>query len=252
MRHVEYNDATMQVEKPLTKTVQRADSRGHAHHGWLESRFSFSFGPYFDPGHIHFGALRVLNDDIIAPGMGFGMHPHDNMEIISVPVTGTLEHKDDTGQHARIGANEIQVMSAGSGIRHSEYNPSETEAANFLQIWILPKHRNIRPRYSQKYFDPETKRNRICTVVAPDDPGALRINQDAWISLCDLNKHMEIRYDMHRAEHGLFVFLINGDLQVDGEQLHSRDALKLVEPHGVVMSANNDSKILILEIPLII
>jgi quercetin 2,3-dioxygenase len=245
----DYN--TMQPEKALSRTLQRADTRGYAHHGWLESRFSFSFGPYYDPEHIHFGALRVLNDDIIAPGMGFGMHPHNNMEIISVPVAGMLEHKDDTGQHARIGANEIQVMSAGSGIRHSEYNPSETEAANFLQIWILPKHRNIRPRYSQKYFDPESKHNRICTVVAPDDPQALWINQVAWISLCDLGKNTEVSYEMHRADHGLYVFLINGDLQAEGEQLRSRDALMLEEPHRVVMKANKDSNILILEIPLI-
>lgn len=241
----------MHPDKTLNKTVQRADSRGYAHHGWLESRFSFSFGPYFDPEHIHFGALRVLNDDIIAPGMGFGMHPHENMEIISVPVTGILEHKDNTGQHARIGAHEIQVMSAGSGIRHSEYNPSESEAANFLQIWILPKHLNIRPRYNQKYFDPESKRNRICTVVAPDEPGALWINQEAWISLCDLNKSREIHYEMHRAGNGLLVFLINGALLVDGEQLHSRDALMLETPHSVAMSATEDSNILIIEIPLI-
>src|SRR6476646_4488477 len=163
------------------KTVlHEANNRGKANFGWLDSKHSFSFGHWYDPEKINFGALRVLNDDIVLGGEGFGAHPHDNMEIVSIPLYGALKHKDSTGRNEIIKQFDVQIMSAGSGITHSEFNASETEAVNFLQIWIMPKKRNIEPRYEQKTFSPANRSNRFQTVVAPDDKDAVWINQDAW------------------------------------------------------------------------
>src|SRR3954470_9378100 len=151
------------------KTIlHSADRRGHVSFGWLDSHHSFSFGNYYEPEKVHFGMLRVLNDDIIAGGSGFGTHPHDNMEIISIPLKGAIAHKDSIGTQAVIHENDVQIMSAGTGIRHSEYNYSKEEPANFLQIWIIPKERNIKPRYDQKTFNPKDRINKLQTVVAPD------------------------------------------------------------------------------------
>ncbi len=168
----------------MKKTIYKADSRGHSDHGWLKTNFSFSFADYYNPERIRFGMLRVLNDDTIQPGMGFGTHPHDNMEIVTIPLKGELAHKDSTGGKGIIKANEIQAMSAGSGVTHSEFNNSQTDEVSLLQIWVFPKEKNIEPRYDQKTFNPEERKNILKTVVSPDkNSDALWINQDAYFSL---------------------------------------------------------------------
>ena len=170
------------------KTVlHKANSRGHNSFGWLNSYHSFSFGHYYDPERIHFGALRVLNDDTVAPGMGFGKHPHDNMEIVSIPLSGDLHHQDSTGRNEIIRQHDVQIMSAGTGIAHSEMNANKNKEVKFLQVWVLPKQMNIVPRYEQKSFNPADRQNQILTVVAPDNNEAVWINQDAWFSLASFD-----------------------------------------------------------------
>jgi redox-sensitive bicupin YhaK (pirin superfamily) len=171
------------------KTIlHTANSRGHANHGWLNSYHSFSFAGYYNPERTQFGALRVLNDDTVAAGMGFGKHPHDNMEIVSIPLSGDLHHKDSTGRDEIIRQDDVQIMSAGSGIAHSETNANKDKEVKFLQLWILPKEKNIEPRYQQKTFHPQDRENQVLTVVAPDDEKAVSINQDAWLSLAKFSK----------------------------------------------------------------
>lgn len=168
----------------MKKVIHTADSRGRAEHGWLSSRFSFSFAEYYNPERMHFGVLRVLNDDIIQPTMGFGMHPHDNMEIVSIPLKGAIEHRDSMGNGSIIKAGEVQLMSAGTGVRHSEFNPSKEEAGSFLQIWLFPKERNIEPRYFQKSFEAQDMQNKMHLIVSPTGQNdSLTINQDAWFSM---------------------------------------------------------------------
>ncbi len=168
----------------MKTTIHRADTRGFANHGWLQSSHTFSFAGYYNPERIHFGALRVLNDDTVKGGMGFGAHPHDNMEIVSIPLSGALEHRDTTGRHKIINQHDVQIMSAGSGIEHSEFNASKTEPVKFLQIWLFPKHRDVAPRYDQQTFEPADRHNRLQVVVSPEGTGeGLPMNQDAWFSL---------------------------------------------------------------------
>jgi len=170
-----------------------APERGHVNFGWLDSHHSFSFGHWYDPAKVHFGALRVLNDDIVSGGGGFGTHPHDNMEIVSIPLKGSLAHKDSTGTDGIIRTGDVQIMSAGSGIRHSEFNHSKTEPTNFLQIWVFPKQRDIKPRYDQRRFDTKDRINKWQVVVSPDQKeNALWINQDARFALANLEEGKEI------------------------------------------------------------
>lgn len=233
------------------KIIHRADTRGLASHGWLTSRHTFSFAGYHDSDRMHFGVLRVLNDDIVAGGMGFGAHPHENMEIISIPLSGALEHRDSTGRHEVIRTNDVQIMSAGKGITHSEYNHSSTEAVNFLQIWIFPKNRNIIPRYEQKTFDPAERRNRFQLVVSPDrQQGSIWINQDAYLSLADLEQGAELNYVPHKQGNGLYVLVLSGEIEVDAERLFTRDAIGLSNPEKVLFKAYQPSKVLLLDIPM--
>ena len=178
--------------------VHKANTRGHANHGWLNSYRTFSFAGYYDPSRMHFGALRVLNDDSVKAGMGFGKHPHDNMEIVSIPLQGDLHHKDSTGRDKIIRQHDVQIMSAGSGITHSETNANHDQDVKFLQIWVMPKEYNIEPRYDQKSFLPQDRINKILTVVAPDDANAVWINQDAWFSLANLSKGFTVDYSIHK------------------------------------------------------
>src|ERR1700740_702841 len=183
----------------MKKTFPPANERGHNDIGWLKSNFSFSFGPYYNPGKVHFGALRVLNDDIIAGGTGFGKHPHDNMEIISIPISGALAHKDSTGRDKVVNTNDVQLMSAGGGKADSEFNASATEPANFLQIWVFPKEEDIEPRYDQKTFDPLERKNKFQVVVSPEDADAVWINQDAYFSLGNLDKGVALDYKIRKS-----------------------------------------------------
>lgn len=234
------------------KTVlHKANTRGHANHGWLNSYHTFSFAGYSDPTRVHFGALRVLNDDIVKGGAGFGQHPHDNMEIISIPLKGALEHGDNTGGHGIIQSGEVQIMSAGTGIAHSEKNASKTDDVNFLQIWVFPKQRNIRPRYDQKMFRKEDRMNKLATIVAPDKPNeALLINQDAWFSLGTLQKGTTIEYALRNHANGVYVFVIDGEVTVNELKLEKRDGLGVWESKQVTLVADNDAEVLLMEVPM--
>ncbi|MBR08627.1 MAG: hypothetical protein CMP48_13235 [Rickettsiales bacterium] len=240
----------METSNKTQFVKHEADTRGVANFGWLLSKHTFSFGQYYNPQRINFGALRVLNDDIVQGGMGFGTHPHDNMEIVSIPLQGDLEHKDSTGNTEVIRSGDVQIMSAGYGLTHSEYNHSKTELVNFLQIWVIPKKRDIEPRYQQITFDPKERKNKLQTVVAPDNDSALWINQDAWFTLSDLDAQKSLEYVPHRSDSGVYVFLIDGDLTANDEQLSKRDAIGFVHPEHVAIKAKNDSKILFIEVPL--
>jgi redox-sensitive bicupin YhaK (pirin superfamily) len=228
--------------------LHKADSRGVANFGWLDSKHSFSFGHYYNPDRIQFGALRVLNDDIVEPGYGFGTHPHDNMEIISIPLSGTLAHKDSTGNERTIQTGEVQIMSAGTGLTHSEYNHSKKERVNFLQVWILPKKRDITPRYDQRFFD--YKKNGFTTVVAPDHDDALWINQDAWFSIGNVQAGETLDYEFKREGNGVFAFVIEGSIQIGEDVLTQRDAIGIEDVTNFTISSTSDSKLLIIEVPM--
>lgn len=230
--------------------IHKAASRGSANFGWLDSKHTFSFGRYYNPERMGFGVLRVLNDDIVTPGMGFGTHGHDNMEIISIPLVGDLEHKDSTGTTEVIRTGDVQIMSAGSGLTHSEYNHSKENPVNFLQIWILPKEKNITPRYQQITFDEAPRANKIQTVVAPDDEKALWINQDAWFSLADVDSGNSIEYSKHSQKSGIYTFVIDGAVNVSGEALSKRDAIGITESENINIEAIKKSKLLIIEVPM--
>jgi redox-sensitive bicupin YhaK (pirin superfamily) len=235
----------------MNKLIHRADTRGVADHGWLYSRHTFSFAGYYNPQRMGFGKLRVVNDDTVKGGGGFDTHPHDNMEIVSVPLNGALRHRDSMGNTHLISADEVQVMSAGTGLTHSEYNDSATEPVNFLQIWVLPKLHDIGPRYGQKAFDPAGRRNRFQTVVSPgEDESAVRINQDAWFSLGDCDAGRTLAYTLHSAANGVYLFVIEGAVEVDGERLEDRDAVGITEATEVTVAAVRDSRLLLMEVPM--
>ncbi|MGB3073906.1 MAG: pirin family protein [Chitinophagales bacterium] len=229
----------------------KADSRGHANHGWLDSHHSFSFAGYHNPERVHFGALRVLNDDSVTGGMGFGKHPHDNMEIVSIPLKGALEHNDTTGRKAIIKTGDVQIMSAGSGISHSEVNASKTDAVNFLQIWVFPKLRNIPPRYEQKTFETADRKNKWQLVVSPEkETAALWINQDAWFSMGDFNEEIETTYTIHQKGNGIYAFIIEGRATINGQEMNERDGAGITGVESIIIKTTNDSKILLIEVPM--
>jgi quercetin 2,3-dioxygenase len=229
-----------------------ANERGHVNLGWLESFHSFSFGQYHDPQKIHFGALRVVNDDSIAGGGGFGTHPHDNMEIVTIPLEGKLSHKDSTGNEGIIFKGDVQIMSAGTGIRHSEYNASATETAKLLQIWVFPKLKNIKPVYGQKTFDLKDRKNSWQVVVSPDaSDRALNINQDARFSLVDLDAGKAIEYRMKWKNSGLYLFVVEGSIQTPDKILSKRDAIGISETEQVDIKAVSNTQLLAIEVPLL-
>ncbi len=229
-----------------------ADKRGHADHGWLNAHHSFSFAGYHDPQKVHFGELRVLNDDIVAGGQGFGTHPHDNMEIITIVLEGELAHKDSMGHVQTIVPGEVQVMSAGTGVRHSEYNHSMDKPTNLLQTWIFPSKRNVAPRYDQKAFDTADRINKLQMLVSPIDNNddGLKINQDAWIYRTQLEKGNTVSLFPHSANHGFYVFMIDGKADAAGQLLGKRDAAGVSETDELVIKADETSDILIFEVPM--
>lgn len=235
----------------MNQVLHRAETRGHAQHGWLDSHHSFSFGHYYDPDRINFGALRVLNDDVVAPGMGFGTHPHDNMEIISIPLSGDLEHRDSMGNVKVIRQGDIQIMSAGTGVQHSEFNHNKDREVRFLQIWIFPKFRNIKPAYDQKTFSPDKRVNCLQEIVSPDkNENSIQINQDAWINLCSLTPEKKIEYKIHDEKNGVYLFLIDGEIKVQDIQMKRRDGLGLWNTPDITMESISQSEVLILEVPM--
>lgn len=234
----------------MKKVVHKANTRGHADHGWLNSYHTFSFAGYYDPERVHFGLLRVLNDDIVAGGRGFGKHPHDNMEIVSIPLSGALHHQDSTGRDKVINTNDVQIMSAGKGIAHSEFNDSPTEPVNFLQIWVFPKEKNIEPRYEQKTFDPEGRKNKFQVVVSPEDQDAVWINQDAYFSLGKLEKGVAVDYKVRKKGNGVYAFVLNGEVKVNDEILQKRDAVGITETDQLHVEATGDADVLLIEVPM--
>jgi redox-sensitive bicupin YhaK (pirin superfamily) len=240
------------TNKPLKmKTIlHKAATRGKANHGWLNSHHTFSFANYYDPSRMHFGALRVLNDDIIDGASGFGTHPHNNMEIISIPIYGALEHKDSMGNTAVIKQNEVQIMSAGTGIYHSEYSHSKTDDTNFLQIWVFPKEKNITPRYDQKQFLPANRKNKLQVVVSPEKDEAVDINQDAWFYLGNLDIGFEANYKINKAGNGVYVFVINGAVTIGNDKLNTRDGLGVWDTDSFSLKADSDAEVLLIEVPM--
>jgi quercetin 2,3-dioxygenase len=233
------------------KTIfHKASERGHANHGWLDSYHSFSFANYHDPEKIHFGALRVLNDDKVDGGEGFGKHPHDNMEIVTIPLTGDLKHEDSTGRKEVIRQYDVQIMSAGSGIAHSEMNANPDKDVTLLQIWVFPKERNITPRYDQKTFRPEDRINKLQTVVAPDNDEAVYIHQEAWFSLGNFETGFRSEYKLNKQGNGVYAFVIEGEVTINGNKLNRRDAIGIWETDQLDIKADTAAELLLIEVPM--
>lgn len=239
----------------MAKTVfHPANERGHANHGWLDAHHSFSFANWYDPSKVHFGALRVLNDDIVKGGTGFGKHPHDNMEIITIILDGTLAHKDSMGHEQTIVPGEVQVMSAGSGVQHSEYNHDPHNRVNLLQTWIFPNKRNVEPRYDQRAFDEADRRNQLQMLVSPmgNDDAGLKIHQDAWIYRTKLDAGHSVKHKLHEGRQGAYVFVIEGQVEIDGKTLNKRDAIGISEVEAYDIKAGSDSDVIIFEVPMVV
>ncbi len=231
--------------------VHKANTRGVADHGWLKSYQSFSFAGYYNPERINFGALRVLNDDIVTGGMGFGEHPHDNMEIISIPLEGELQHKDSMGNTATIKAGEIQVMSAGTGIYHSEYNPDASRPAKFLQIWLFPNKRNVTPRYDQILLDATDQKNEFVQILSPNaDDAGVWIYQNAWFNLAKFEAGTNKTYQLHEKGNGVYIFILKGEVEVNGQLLETRDGFGIWETDAFDVKASSDAEFLLMEVPM--
>jgi len=234
------------------KTVFHSEaSRGHANHGWLNAKHSFSFASWQNPERINFGALRVLNDDIVAPSMGFGKHPHDNMEIITIPLRGALKHQDSIGNSSLIQAGEVQVMSAGTGVQHSEVNANKEEEINLFQIWIFPNKQNVTPRYDQIKYNQDELRNNLLQVVSPnpDDAGTW-IHQRAWIHLAQMDTGTKIEYQLKENGNGVYILNIDGIFEIASQTLEKRDAIGVWETESIIITANKSGRLLLIEVPM--
>lgn len=239
--------------KIMANTIlHKADTRGHANHGWLNSYHTFSFANYYNPERMHFGVLRVLNDDSVQEGMGFGTHPHDNMEIISIPLEGDLEHKDSMGNTAVIRNGDIQVMSAGSGITHSEYNKNKDKFVKFLQIWVFPNKRNVTPRYDQLTLKAADRHNKLQQILSPnpDDEGVW-IHQDAWFHLGTFDAQKTAAYDIKKQGNGVYAFVLKGSFDIDGITLEQRDGLGIWNTNSLNIKAMTEgAEILLMDVPM--
>ncbi|HQX02530.1 MAG TPA: pirin family protein [Flavobacterium sp.] len=231
--------------------LHKANERGHADHGWLNAYHSFSFANWYNPDKVQFGVLRVLNDDTIAPGMGFGTHPHDNMEIITIPLEGDLAHKDSMGNAEIIKFGDVQVMSAGTGIRHSEFNPNEDKRTKLLQIWLFPNKRNVEPRYQQITLDVNDRQNKLQQILSPNPEDAgVWIHQDAWFHMGKFEKGITKTYNVKRNENGVYAFVISGSITINGQVLETKDALGITNTEKLEITATSDAEILLMDIPM--
>lgn len=231
--------------------LHTADSRGHADHGWLNAYHSFSFASWYNPDRVQFGMLRVLNDDTVAAGMGFGTHPHDNMEIITIPLEGDLAHKDSMGNAATIKTGDVQVMSAGTGIQHSEFNPNHDQHTKLFQIWLFPKYRNVEPRYQQITLDKALQKNDFAQILSPNpDDAGVWIHQDAWFYLSDFDAGFSKKLALKKEGNGFYVMNIEGEIEIGGQKLKKRDALGLWDVPEIEIKANTAAKFLVMEIPM--
>ncbi|MCE9642980.1 MAG: pirin family protein [Candidatus Andersenbacteria bacterium] len=233
----------------MQTTLHKADTRGYAEHGWLSTFHSFSFANYFDQRRMGFGALRVLNDDTIAGGKGFGTHPHDNMEIITIPLEGELAHADSMGTKEVIHAGEVQVMSAGMGVEHSEFNNSADAPVKLLQIWILPNQENVAPRYDQQALQVEDRHNKLQQIISPDQNGkGLWIHQNAWLHLGNFDVGQSTPYALHATENGAYIFVISGSIQVGDQVLAARDGYGVWDVDAVSITALTQTEFLVIEV----
>ena len=235
----------------MKKAFHAANTRGNANHGWLNANHSFSFANYHNPERMNFGALRVLNDDTIAPGMGFGTHPHENMEIITIPLEGDLEHKDSMGNIGVINEGEIQVMSAGTGVHHSEYNKNADQAVKVLQLWVFPKKQNVTPRYDQMSVRDLKKPNDFYQVLSPNSEDAgMWVHQDTWFHLGEFDVEKSLDYTLKKPGNGVYVFVIEGSFNVEEENLKKRDAIGIWDTETINFTAQSESKVLLVEVPM--
>jgi len=250
---VGFNHLPNKKDTTMNTVLHKAETRGHANHGWLDSYHTFSFANYRNPDRMHFGVLRVLNDDRVAAGQGFGTHPHDNMEIISIPLEGDLEHKDSMGNVAIIKEGDIQVMSAGTGIFHSEYNKNKDAEVKFLQIWLFPDKKNVTPRYDQISLKEIVKKNKFYQVLSPNsgDQGVW-IHQNAWFSLGKFEAGKSDNYTIHHPENGVYAFVIDGEVDINGQRLGRRDGFGIWDVNELNFKSLTNSRVLLMEVPMAI
>ncbi len=235
----------------MKTVIHRANTRGHANHGWLDSHHTFSFAGYYNPDRMNFGVLRVLNDDVVSQGRGFGTHPHDNMEIISIPLEGDLEHKDSMGNTTVIRQGDVQVMSAGTGIYHSEYNKNADQPVKFLQIWVFPNKKDVTPRYDQITLDPDKLHNQLSQVLSPNpEDDGVWVHQNAWFHMGELEAGFETAYKLKDPANGVYAFVIEGDMTINGQTLHQRDGLGVWDVDELTLKADSGARILLMEVPM--
>jgi redox-sensitive bicupin YhaK (pirin superfamily) len=247
-----FNQLPNTNSKIMANTVlHKADSRGDANHGWLHSKHTFSFASYYNPERMNFGVLRVLNDDTVAGGMGFGKHPHDNMEIISIPLSGDLEHKDSMNNVTVIKNGDIQVMSAGTGIQHSEYNKNKDAEVKFLQIWVFPNQKNVTPRYDQITLNIADRKNKLQQILSPNaNDAGVWIHQNAWFHLANFDKGISTHYDFKDKENGLYIFNLKGNLKINDQSISTRDGIGIWNTTSVEITAESDAEFLLMEVPM--
>lgn len=251
MQQVGFNHLPNKEERTMKSVVHRANTRGHANHGWLDTHHTFSFANYQNPERMHFGVLRVLNDDRVSGGKGFGKHPHDNMEIISIPLEGDLEHQDSMGNTAVIRRGDVQVMSAGTGIFHSEYNKNADEEVKFLQIWMFPRAKNVEPRYDQISTADVKKKNAFYQVLSPSkDDAGVWVHQDAWFHLGEFDAGASESYSIKKPGNGVYLFVLEGEVEVEGQTLAKRDGFGLWDTNTVALKANENAKVLLMDVPM--
>lgn len=242
------------LKKNMKKTIFRAETRGFADHGWLKANHYFSFANYYDPERIHFGVLRVVNDDFIAGGGGFPTHPHDNMEIITIPLEGDLAHKDSMGNASVIKHGDVQVMSAGKGIRHSEFNANSDKPVKLFQIWLFPNKKNVTPRYDQLSLNVTDRENKLQQILSPNpDDDGVWIHQDAWFYMGKFSNDFKVDYPIKRQGNGAYIIVVKGEFEIEGETLKQRDAIGISDTNTIQLIAKQkDSEILIMDIPMTI
>jgi len=250
-KQIGYNHLPNKEEVTMKSVLHKANTRGSADHGWLKTNHTFSFANYYNPQRMNFGVLRVMNDDTIAPAKGFGTHPHDNMEIITIPLSGDLEHKDSMGNSSVIRQGDVQVMSAGTGIFHSEFNHSSSRDVSVLQIWLFPNKRNVEPRYDQMPIRDVATKNSFYQILSPNknDQGVW-IHQDAWFHLGDFEEGKTAEYTIKRKNNGVYAFVISGTVELNGKQLQSRDALGVWDTENLTMKAESNATVLLMDVPM--
>lgn len=248
---VGFNHLPNKEVRTMKSVLHKAETRGNANHGWLNSNHTFSFANYHNPERMNFGVLRVLNDDVVAAAKGFGTHPHDNMEIVSIPLEGDLEHKDSMGNTTVIKQGDVQIMSAGTGVYHSEYNKNKDKEVKFLQIWLFPNQKNVTPRYDQITLKNGDLRNQLFQVLSPNkEDDGVWINQNAWFNMGTFDNGFETKYQLNDSKNGVYAFVLEGDITIEGQALNKRDGFGIWDTNAINIKADNDAKVLLMEVPM--